>query len=197
MSLLDQIFSDSQESAVPTDDALKSIASCVQDQVDAEVAVAAAEKRLEAEKANLHMIRTKTLPDLMLGNRCTRFDLDSGKYVEVTREYFASIKQENLEAAHDWLRRNNHGDLIKNTVEVVVKKGQDELAAQIVKLALELKLNFTRGDSVHSSTLKAFIKGEYEKAIDAGRSPGIPKDLFGIFVLDVTKIKEPKGKTKR
>jgi hypothetical protein len=136
------------------------------------------------------------------------FGMLDGSEVVIERQYFASIpsedainkassddeRQEMLArrlAAFGWLRGSGNEDIIKNVVKTSFGKGEDALAAALADYCFSRKLDFTQQEGVHASTLKAFVKEQYEK----GRMTSEGIAALGAFDLNVSKIK-PRKKDK-
>lgn len=109
-------------------------------------------------------------------------DLASGARIELTEVVSASISEENAPGAHQWLRDNNLGDLIKNMVTVSFGKGEDGYAKLLLNLVEtmrdknELRCGFVeQKEAVHTSTLKSFVKAR----IAAGDP--LPLELFKVY----------------
>jgi hypothetical protein len=96
----------------------------------------------------------------------------------------ANISKDRSAGAHEWLRDNGFGDLIKNTVSVNFGKGEDDKAGELIKGLEDSGYNVDQKEAVHPSTLKAFCKEQIEKGSE------IPTDLFGIFIGQKTTIKK-------
>ncbi len=72
--------------------------------------------------AEFDQIRKKTLPDLMAAEDVRTITLDGIGRVQLAGDCYASIPAEQQEAAFEWLRGNNYGDLIKETVHSATLK---------------------------------------------------------------------------
>lgn len=101
--------------------------------------------------------------------------------------YAASIPKDKAAEAHDWLEKNNAGDLIKNTVTVAFPREDAAKAGQLATFLRNRGLEPTMAKSVHHMTLTAWLKEQVTKGV-----PGIPFDLLGATVGQVAKIKERK-----
>ena len=82
----------------------------------------------------------------------------------------------------NWLRENNHGDLIKNNVSLTFGRNQDNEAKSIVDDLRKKGHNVKQAEKVEPMTLKAFVREQIEKGKD------VPADLFGVYVATRTKI---------
>lgn len=145
--------------------------------------------RLEAELKDvgrqLEEVATKLLPNAMQAVGLEEIKLTDGSKVSVSQFYSASIKEENRDPAHEWLRENGHGSLIKNSFDINFGKGEDAKASKLRKELVKQQVPFVENSSVHSSTLRAWLKEQIESGVK------IPLDLFGVFIGRKTKIKRP------
>ena len=107
--------------------------------------------------------------------------LTDGSSVEIKPYYGARIPASRTDEAFDWLRENNHGDLIKNNVTLTFGRNQDNEAKSIVDDLRNKGHNVKQAEKVEPMTLKAFVK-QIEKGKD------VPADLFGVYVATRTKI---------
>lgn len=121
------------------------------------------------------------IPDAMLAVGLTKLVTDKGVEVKLEKYYGAKIKPEYSEAAHDWLEERGLSSMIKNDFLVSLDRGDHDKAQ-----ALAEKLNgtpYTRKESVHPSTLKAWVR----TTIESGGE--VPTDLFGVFIGNTIKTK--------
>jgi hypothetical protein len=140
-------------------------------------AVADLESQLTVAKADVARLEQEDLPDLMLELGLTSFKMDNGASVEVVPDVQCGITEERRRAAHDWLIENNFGGLIKTEVSVAFGKGELEQAQ-----ALAEQVHGSVKESVHSATLKSFVKEQ----MAAGAA--VPFDLFGVRPFNRAKI---------
>lgn len=173
----------------------------------------AEKERLEAEaKANaltIAKIETIDLPAAMKALGVTAWTLTGGESITLKEEIHADISGPKEAAAFEWLRATDNASIIKRAVTVSFGKGEDETASALVaQLKEALPDNeLVDKEAVHAGTLKAFVKEriEMERALQpVPNNPGmlrnddgdlfekIPRDVFGIFIIDRAKIKKPK-----
>jgi len=139
------------------------------------------EADLTQAKRDLARIETEDLPELMREVQLQSITMDSGEVIEIVDEVSCGITDERKSAAHNWLIDNGFGGLIKT--EVVAKFGKGEYQAA---LACANQIGGLVMESVHASTLKAFVKEQMK----AGKN--LPNDLFGIFPYSKAKLKSKK-----
>jgi hypothetical protein len=123
------------------------------------------------------------LPMLMQEIGITSVKLETGETIEVKEDCDAKITEANRSSALAWLLAHGFGGIIKTCVSVSFGKG-DHIKAEAARKALAAKYEgVTLDESVHPSTLKAFVK-ERMKAAEP-----VPADLFGIFVYSKAVVK--------
>ena len=159
---------------------------------EAQGRVAAAAATLTAAQKDQSRIELEDLPDLMKELRLKEITLEDGSKVLLTEEVQCSITVANREAAHDWLRENGYGGLIKTDLTLEFGKGEEEEARKLLGSIQKLTNRPVEvGEGVHHSTLKSFVKERRE----AGAQ--LPADLFSIHPFAKATLKAPKvAKTK-
>lgn len=152
--------------------------------------IQAKEEELQRLRDRHRQIQFDHLPALMQSHQVVSLGLDDGFQLTLADYISASIPAPSTieqakpgdrellimrrDSAMGWLREHHHDDIIKNTLAVALPKGSDKLADTLMAYISKLKLTATRSESVHPSTLKAFVKEMLKKGTD------IPFDLFGI-----------------
>lgn len=169
-------------SASPT---LASITALVEETRAAELAVEQAEESLHMAKEKHRDLVERRLPEAMDLAGLTRVDT-RGLTVVVKDEVQVSQPPKNQRhAAHEWLRENNQGGLVKDTVEVAFgtgKEQQERAKALLLHLELSYPGNVRRVEEVNTSSLKAFLK----RALADGATP--PLELFGARAFRAAKF---------
>ena len=156
--------------------------------IQADATVEEAEAALVTAKARARLLREETIPNAMMELGLTRLDLDSGEVLKVVHDVFASIPVAKRDAAFEWLVAHQHEGLIKTEVAASFGKGQWKQAVKIQALLIKKGLEATCEQSVHPSTLKAFLKEQL------GDGKEVPLELFGAMSVFTTKITVPKTK---
>ena len=181
------IFDEAEEKAPLNDEQLRNVASLCQRQMEQEDQVKQLDDDLKSAKKKLKHTSEELLPLAMEEIGLASFELDSGEKVTTKPEVTASITAKNKDSAFAWLRDNDHDSLIKNNVVVSFGKGEDDMATSFLARCEEDGHVVTHKETVHSQTLKAFVKEQL-----ADGEP-IPAELFGIYEYNKTKIKRKKG----
>lgn len=158
--------------------------------------VEALEAQVVNKKAELRKVAEEELPELLNMVGLPSITLADGSIIAVTENISASITDENRGAVMTWLRTNNLGDLIKNSVTVTFGKGEDKdadlLVHNIKVMADQGSLKFGTLDQkevVHPSTLKAFVKERLKEGLP------LPADTFKLFIGQICRIRKPKVKS--
>jgi hypothetical protein len=163
---------------------LAHVVQLVDETREAEAAVEAAEEKLRLAKERHRELVERRLPEAMDAVGLTR--LDSRGVTVVVRDE-VQVKQPPVHqrgAAHQWLRENGQGGLVRNTVEVDFAAGQEERARALLDhLELSHPGSVRRVEEVNSTSLAAFLR----RALNDGASP--PLELFGARAFRAAKFK--------
>ena len=150
--------------------------------------VAALEEKLKAKKEERDDISSRVIPELLAEQGLQEIKLADGSKVSVKKEFRATLPKDEIrrEAAYQWLRDQNLGDIIKNNVTVSFGKGEDNKANQLVDLAVANGFTPQQKSDVAWNTLTAL----YEERVKAGLD--MPSDVFSLWIKDKTKISRKK-----
>ena len=167
-----------------SDGELSIVSSLANKQLQLATEVAELEANLKAKKEELRLTSEQELPDAMQAAGLTQIKLNSGENISINEFYNAHISKANQEKAYEWLTQNGHEGLIKN--EVLLKFGREEsLVVDETVSALQARgLSPQVRQSVHPSTLKAFVKEQITTGND------IPTEPFGIYIGTKATIKK-------
>ena len=168
---------------IPQDAELSKIGSLISDLHQKQEKYSKEETALKPLKQEIQHMETRVIPDLMNELGVAEFTNTDGVKVEVKQFVSASIPKNRVEEAHQWLKDNGHGDLIKHLVSVDVGKKSTD-ADHAIKALSELGLAPTDKESVHSQTLKAFVRAQVESG------EPLPLELFGAFLGQKATIKK-------
>jgi len=177
---------DSAEMSKPNDDQIRKISELTQFQISQEDVILILESLLNAERKKLEQIKTVLLPEAMKEIGIERIDLDTGEKLTIRTVIGASIKIENRDGAHKWLRDNGFGSLIKNEVTAKFGMGKEKTATKLLAELLKKGFDADSKEFVHTQTLSAFVREQLE----AGTK--IPMELLGVFQYNESKIVRPK-----
>ena len=141
------------------------------------------EKNLKQKKKDFEHLSGEVIPTMMAEMGLSHLKLMDGSSIDVKPNYSASITIANRDAAFQWLRDNNLGDIIKNEISVSFGRNEDNKAADYANLASERGYQPTQKLKVEPMTLKALVR----ERIEAGKE--MPTELFNVFVGNKTTIK--------
>ena len=144
------------------------------------------EERLRKLKEQYRQLSEEDLPQKMTELGMQDLRLEDGSRITIDMFYATRINKNNRDAAHAWLREQGHGDIIKNQVSVSFGKGEDDTALETMTLLEKEGLFPDQKESVHPSTLKAFVKERIESG-DNAFTPDTQK-LFSVYQGKRTKI---------
>lgn len=142
------------------------------------------EAALKAKKEELRLTSEQELPDAMQQAGLTQIKLSSGENITISEFYNAHISKANQEKAYEWLVTNGHEGLIKNEVLLKFGREETEVVDQTVSALQSRGLSPEVRQSVHPSTLKAFVKEQITNGND------IPTEPFGIYIGTKATIKK-------
>jgi hypothetical protein len=169
---------------LPPEMTLTQLSSLATQQVSLEREIEEAEKKLSSLKEKHKQISENLIPDTLLGCGLTELKLADGTKITVTPYYSAKIPDEKTEQAYQWLDEHGHSGIVKCEVGAAFSRGEYQEAKRVLEKLQEAGYEqFSMTQSVHHSTLKAFVKEQ----IESGEP--IPRDLFGVYVGNKTKVK--------
>ena len=188
--LLQEMASDAAEQAMrlPSDDGLRIVADLANEQLRLEQLVADQELALKDLKSQLTKVSEVDLPSALEALGVASVTLSDGGCITIKESVFAGITEKNKEAAFEWLEATDNDGIINNAVECNFGKGQDSEAQRLTELLSSQGYSFTNSRSVHSQTLKAFVRKQLEEGLP------IPVDVFSIHVKKTALIGLPKKK---
>ena len=126
------------------------------------------------------------IPKLMEDMNLKSLKLRDGSELTIKDIYGATIKADKKAEAHQWLRDQGLGDIVKNNIIVSFGQGEDNKAVTYVTLARSEGYEPIQEEKVHPQTLKVVMK-EWK---DKGRE--VPSELFWTFDGNQTSIKNKK-----
>ncbi len=138
--------------------------------------IAELEQRVKEKKARLTAILERDLPNTMQTVRLESVTLDNKRQVKVVDFVRGSIPEEKAPAACTWLREHKHDGIIRRTVAVEFKPGQDKTAEALVKALTDKGFAVANKETVHHSTLASWAKEMIKQKQE------FPADLFGLFI---------------
>ncbi len=180
----DDASSDSVETV--SGEGLKSVAEIAKRIRETEGEIEKIDTYLKEKKKELLKLTDEDMPSMLTELGVSSFTLADGGKVEVKPLYGAAIPATKKEEAFEWLRDNNHSDIIKNVVSCSFGRGEDKKAAELLSDISRKGLVPEQKEGVHSSTLRGWVRERVENG------DSFPMDLFGAFVGERAVIKKGK-----
>jgi hypothetical protein len=145
-----------------------------------------AEDQLQKIKQAEEQLLNKDIPELLGKMRLDECTTASGIQVKVKREIKASLPgHERVEArmgALRWLVEQGHSGVIKNSVAVVLDRGEDARADDLVVNLRSQGFEVESKKDVHASTLGALVR----ELMADGKI--VPRELFNLFDMRIAKL---------
>jgi len=176
-------FEDDQTKMLGKTENIQSLADQVERLNTFQKQIETQEEALKQKKKDFEHLSAEVIPTMMAEMGLSHLKLMDGSSVDVKPNYSASITIANKDAAFQWLRDNNLGDIIKNEISVSFGRNEDNKAADYASLASERGYQPTQKLKVEPMTLKALVR----ERIEAGKE--LPTELFNVFVGNKTTIK--------
>tara|TARA_R110000824_G_scaffold26517_3_gene90992 strand:+ start:437 stop:1015 length:579 start_codon:yes stop_codon:yes gene_type:complete len=167
-----------------TDGELSVVSNLANKQLKLAAEVRQLEVELKAKKEELRLTSERELPDAMQSAGLTQITLNSGEKISITEFYNAHISKANQEKAYGWLIANGHEGLIKNEVLLKFGREENEVVDETISALQSRGLSPQVRQSVHPSTLKAFIKEQFTSGND------VPTEPFGVYIGSKATIKK-------
>ena len=174
---------DKWDSDVPNDE-LANVYSLAQKQINLTNEVSQIEDMLKAKKEELRLVQEQELPDALSEVGLTQIVLSSGEKISLSEFYSAHISKANQQQAYQWLIENGHEGIIKNEVSLKFNRGESQIVDETVLALKSRGLSPDVKQSIHPSTLKAFVKEQLTTGND------IPTEPFGIYIGTKANIKK-------
>jgi hypothetical protein len=176
-------FEDDQTKMLGKTENIQSLADQVERLNTFQKEIETQEEALKQKKKDFEHLSGEVIPTMMAEMGLSHLKLMDGSSVDVKPNYSASITIANKDAAFQWLRDNNLGDIIKNEISISFGRNEDNKAADYAALASERGYQPTQKLKVEPMTLKALVR----ERIEAGKE--LPTELFNVFVGNKTTIK--------
>jgi len=138
---------------------------------------------VKQKKEQLRLTTEQELPDAMQEAGLNEIVLSTGEKISISEFYSAHISKANQDKAYEWLVSNGHEGIIKNEVSLKFNRGETDIVDQTVSNLKARGLSPEVKQSVHPSTLKAFVREQVTSGND------IPTETFGIYIGTKATIK--------
>ena len=159
-----------------TDGELSVVSGLANKQLELALQVSELEANLKAKKEELRLTSEQELPDAMQAAGLTQITLSTGEKISINEFYKAHISKANQEKAYEWLVSNGHQGLINKQLLLKFGREETEVVNQTVSALQSRGLSPEVRQSIHPSTLRAFIKEQFTSGND------IPTEPFGIYI---------------
>ena len=169
-------------SAIPVS-SLGKIGAVATDIADTQEEISKLKEQLKTKEDYERKLSREVLPSLFSEVGLSEIKLSDGRKIKVSEYYTATPLKENRPKVFKWLRDNGFGDLVKNQVTCSFGRNEEEKASGLLSHLNEKGYQSTQRESVEPSTLRAFVREQYE----AGKE--LPMDLLGAFIGHKTTIK--------
>ena len=163
---------------------LSLVSALANKQVQLAQELASLEEAVKAKKEEFRLTSEQELPEAMQTAGLTEIVLSTGEKITVAEFYNAHISKANQDTAYLWLTQNGHAGLIKNEVSLKFGRDEDSVVQETILALKSRGLAPEVRQSVHPSTLKAFVKEQLTSGKD------IPTEPFGIYIGSKAIIKK-------
>jgi hypothetical protein len=145
------------------------------------------ETRAKEIQSRITTIERQELPDLFNRVKISSLTVEKeGNHPSFVAErkevYTAKIPEHLRQEALQWFEQTGHGDLVKAVIQIQFGMHEHERRLKVMKLLSDNEVQFTTAETVHHSTLRAFVEREIKKG------SVLPHDLLGIYIFDEIKI---------
>ena len=179
-------FEKDQQDSLRRTDNIQSLADQVEKLEKYIEQLKAQEDIVKKTKEEIDRLSGEVIPTMMSEMGLSELKLQDGSHLKVATSYKASITEANKEMAFNWLRENGLGDIIKNEINVLFGRNEDNKAAEYAELAKSQGFQPTQKMKVEPMTLKALVR----ERIEAGKE--MPTEIFSVFTENKTTIKRNK-----
>lgn len=137
---------------------LKQIISLADRMQELEEEVAEAELSYKNKAEELRQVTENDLPEAMEALGLEQLKLANGRIIKLHESLHPGIPKDKQAQAYAWLRDNGHDSIIKRDVNIKFGKGEGEEAEGLLAVLTDMGLDFNDKESVHHSTLGAFVR---------------------------------------
>ena len=164
MEKINELFEESTTKAVEgiRDSSIEDLSALCNKLLRVEGEIGNVEEKLKRLKDQQRELSEQLIPDKLAQLGVTDLKLSDGSRISADPFYSARISADNLAAAHAWLRDQGHGDIIKNTLTLTFGQGDDVIAKELGELLASKGHLPDQKETVHPSTLRAFVKEQIE-----------------------------------
>ena len=178
---------DAEGAKAPSKDSLKQLGTLCAQLRTVQFQVADIDGQLKIAEDLQRKIQEEDIPELMRECGLTAVTLEDGSKVELRDDIQCGIAEERREAAHQWLRAQGLGGIIKIAVAVTFGRDENARAERLVEALAKKNYDVEVVERVHPQTLKATLNERREKGVT------VPEEPFGLRPYTVAAVKPPAG----
>jgi hypothetical protein len=167
--------------AIPDTAKLSELGKLVSDLQKYDEDVAEAEVFLKKLSEQRRLLSEVAIPNLMHELGIKSFKLSNGAEVKISPFYSGTIKGPE---AFAWFEENGFADMVKSTLSVPLRRSDSEAVFRISQWLENEGVSFSSKESVHPSTLGAWIRSRLENG-----KPLPPEEILSTFTGFKTRIK--------
>lgn len=138
-------------------------------------------KLADMKQAQLELVRS-ILPEALDNAETTQVRLRNGTLITLHEEAIVSIPEAEREAAHKWLVKNGHSDIVQSNLIIDERDLDSGTQMHIKQLLVDLGATYKEDQKIHPQTLRAWGR----EMVKDGKK--LPK-CFAIFNLREARIK--------
>jgi hypothetical protein len=174
----------------PSPEQMISIAQRASKALELQAEIDQIEEYLKHLKADLARIEEIELPKAMMAAGSTEFTMTNGDKITITDVIQGAISKDEKvrEFTLQWFIDNGGQENIKDHFEIDYTKGQHSYATTFRKLLQEHQIRFDEFESIHHSTMKAFLNEKLREGKDVP-----PFDKMGLRYFKKAVVKPAKG----
>ena len=144
---------------------------------------AAAEAIVEETQDAIERMLTGTLAKMMHELGVDSVGLSTGEKLKLQPFVTCSIRKGREEGAFGWLRANEHGGIVRETVTLSVPEERAEDAVEVAKTLVEAGWEVSSKKAIHAATLKSWAAEMAEKG------EKVPTEFFNSSSVDRVNIR--------
>lgn len=170
----EQLIKDAQEQIKNSKLSLEEVVKLCEDLEELQEDIEALENLIAETKEDYRVLSEVKIPEALNMIGLKELVLKDGSKIGIEDVISASIKEDNKFDAHEWLKANGYGDLIKSEVALTFGKGEEEDAQKLVEAVEGMKINYgaiKKTEKVHPQTLK--IKNNIGRGIFVNIYPAL------------------------
>ena len=162
-----------------TEEGLSLVSSLSKEQIQLEEKIRGLEQEVKVTKIRLKEVSEDLLPSAMAEYNIKETTTSDNYNIKITDFYDARISTTDIEArekAFNWLVENKFDYLIKNRIEILFPRKEDNKAKSLMAELREREMNASNKAWVEPQSLKAFVKEQIQKG-----EVSMPYDLLNIY----------------